>query len=159
MSCPNISYICVFMSTLRHSQAYSSTRLRLGLPIPTWFSYPEVVAVLRQAHPPRFKQGFTVFFTGLHASGKNKIARALQVSLHQQGTRPVSLLLGETIRSELSSELGFSKRERDINVARIAFVAGELTKAGAACIAAPIAPYEEAREAARATIEKYGGFY
>jgi sulfate adenylyltransferase len=97
--------------------------------------------------------------TGLHASGKNSIARALQVSLNQQSTRSVSLLLGETIRAELSSELGFTKRERDINVQRIGYVAGELTKAGAACIAAPIAPYEAARQSAKAAIEKYGGFY
>ncbi|OZJ06620.1 Sulfate adenylyltransferase [Bifiguratus adelaidae] len=145
--------------TLNISGTELRRRLRLGLPIPSWFSYPEVVSVLRQAYPARVEQGFTVFFTGLHASGKNSIARALQVSLNEQGTRPVSLLLGETVRSELSSELGFSKRERDLNVARIAFVAGELTKAGAACVAAPIAPFEEARQAARATVEKFGGFY
>jgi sulfate adenylyltransferase len=124
-----------------------------------WFSYPEVVKVLRQAYPPRATQGFTIFLTGLHASGKNSIARALQVSLNQQSTRSVSLLLGETIRSELSSELGYTKRERDINVQRIGYVAGELTKAGTACIAAPIAPYEAARQTAKSAIEKYGGFY
>jgi sulfate adenylyltransferase len=114
---------------------------------------------LRQAYPPRATQGFTIFLTGLHASGKNSIARALQVSLNQQSTRSVSLLLGETIRAELSSELGYTKRERDINVQRIGYVAGELTKAGAACIAAPIAPYEVARQSAKTAIEKYGGFY
>jgi sulfate adenylyltransferase len=147
------------ITTLDISGTELRRRLRLGLPIPAWFSYPEVVAVLRQAYPPRLHQGFTVFITGLHASGKNSIARALQVALNQQGTRPVSLLLGETIRSELSSDLGFSKRERDINVQRIAFVAGELTKAGAAVVASMVAPYEEAREQARLTVEKFGGFY
>ncbi|RUS35260.1 sulfate adenylyltransferase [Jimgerdemannia flammicorona] len=146
-------------TTLDISGTELRRRLRLGLSIPTWFTYPEVVAVLRQAYPPRLNQGFTVFLTGLHASGKNSIARALQVALNQQGTRPVSLLLGETIRSELSSELGFSKRERDINVGRIAFVAGELTKAGAAVVASMVAPYEEARDQARATVERFGGFY
>jgi sulfate adenylyltransferase len=147
------------VKTLNISGTELRRRLKQGLPIPEWFSYPEVVKVLRQAYPPRATQGFTIFLTGLHASGKNSVARALQVSLNQQSTRSVSLLLGETIRSELSSELGYTKRERDINVQRIGYVAGELTKAGAACIAAPIAPYEAARQSAKAAVEKYGGFY
>ncbi|QDS68240.1 Sulfate adenylyltransferase [Venturia effusa] len=134
-------------------------RLRLGLAIPEWFSYPEVVRVLRESHPPRNKQGFTVFLTGYQNSGKDAIARALNVTLNQQGGRSVSLLLGETVRSELSSELGFSKTDRDINIARIAFVASELTRAGAAVIAAPIAPFEDARKSAREIVEKYGSFY
>ncbi|KAI8069078.1 sulfate adenylyltransferase [Gilbertella persicaria] len=147
------------VKTLNISGTELRRRLKNGLPIPEWFSYPEVVAVLRQSHPPRSQQGFTIFFTGLHASGKNAIARALQVSLNQQSTRSVSLLASENVRTELSSELGFSKRDRDINIARQAFVAGELTRAGAAAIVAPIAPYTEARDAARKTIEQYGGFY
>ncbi|TID17073.1 sulfate adenylyltransferase [Venturia nashicola] len=134
-------------------------RLRLGLAIPEWFSYPEVVRVLRESHPPRNKQGFTVFLTGYQNSGKDAIARALNVTLNQQGGRSVSLLLGETVRSELSSELGFSRTDRDKNIARIAFVASELTRAGAAVIAAPIAPFEEARKSAREIVEKYGSFY
>lgn len=81
------------------------------------------------------------------------------MSLNQDGKRPTTLLVGETLRAELSSELGFSKRERDINVNRIGFVAAELTKSGAAVIAAPIAPYECARESVRAAVEKYGGFF
>ena len=92
-------------------------------------------------------------------SGKDQVARALQVTLNQQGGRSVSLLLGETVRSELSSELGFSREDRTKNIARIAFVASELTKAGAAVIAAPIAPYEDARLKARELVEKYGDFY
>ncbi|KAL0073671.1 sulfate adenylyltransferase [Phycomyces blakesleeanus] len=147
------------VKTLNISGTELRRRLKTGLPIPEWFSYPEVVRVLRQSHPPRDQQGFTVFFTGLHASGKNAIARALQVSLNQESTRSVSLLLGENVRQELSSELGFSKRDRDTNIARQAFVAGELTRAGAAAIVAPIAPYDEARQKARKEIEKYGGFY
>ncbi|KAF9192028.1 Sulfate adenylyltransferase [Haplosporangium sp. Z 767] len=134
-------------------------RLRTGAHIPEWFSYPEVVALLRESHPPRSKQGFTVFLTGYHASKKEHIARALQVSLNQQGGRSISLLLGETIRGKLSSELGFSKRERDININRLGFVAAELTKAGAGVIVAPIAPYEEARQQARQEVEKNGGFF
>lgn len=134
-------------------------RLRLGTHIPEWFSYPEVVKVLRESNPPRFKQGFTIFLTGFSNSGKDAIARALQATLNQQGGRPVSLLVGETVRSELSAELGFSRHDRDVNIARIAFVAAELTKAGAAVIAAPIAPFDVARKEARQTIEKYGSFF
>ncbi|KAJ1834793.1 Sulfate adenylyltransferase [Coemansia sp. RSA 2711] len=145
--------------TLNISGTELRRRLKTGAPIPEWFSYPEVVRILREANPPRDKQGFTVFLTGLHASGKEAIARALQVALNQEGGRSVSLLLGETIRQELSSELGFTKRERDINVARIGFVASELTRAGAGCIAAPIAPYDEARQLVRQQVSKAGGFY
>jgi sulfate adenylyltransferase len=134
-------------------------RLRTGAPIPEWFSYPEVVRVLRESHPPRSKQGFTVFLTGYQNSGKDAIARALNVTLNQQGGRSVSLLLGDTVRHELSSELGFSRSDRDKNIARIAFVASELTKAGAAVIAAPIAPFEHARQSARELVEKYGSFF
>lgn len=134
-------------------------RLRTGAEIPEWFSYPEVVRVLRESHPPRSKQGFTVFLTGLTNSGKDAIARALNVTLNQQGGRSVSLLLGENVRSELSGELGFSREDRDRNIGRIAFVASELTKSGAAVIAAPIAPFEKARKHARELVEKYGSFY
>lgn len=134
-------------------------RLRVGGDIPEWFSYPEVVTVLRESNPPRNKQGFTIFLTGYTNSGKDAIARALQVTLNQQGGRSVSLLLGETVRSELSSELGFTREDRDTNIGRIAFVAAELTRAGAAVICAPIAPFEEARQEARETISQFGSFF
>lgn len=134
-------------------------RLRTGAAIPSWFSYPEVVKVLRESHPPRSKQGFTVFLTGYTNSGKDAIARALNVTLNQQGGRSVSLLLGETVRHELSSELGFSREDREKNIARIGFVASELTKAGAAVIAAPIAPFESSRQHARELVEKFGSFF
>lgn len=133
-------------------------RLRTGAHIPEWFSYPEVIKVLRQSNPPRASQGFTIFLTGYQNSGKDAIARALQVSLNEQGGRSVSLLLGETVRHELSSELGFSREDRHKNIQRISFVAAELTKAGAAVIAAPIAPYEESRQLARETISQFGTF-
>ncbi|KAF2220173.1 hypothetical protein BDZ85DRAFT_32725 [Elsinoe ampelina] len=134
-------------------------RLRTGGDIPAWFSYPEVVRVLRESHPPRHQQGFTVFLTGYTNSGKDAIARALNVTLNQQGGRSVSLLLGETVRAELSSELGFSREDRDRNIGRIGFVASELTKAGAAVIAAPIAPFAASRQAAKELVEKHGSFY
>ncbi|KAL1838878.1 hypothetical protein VTJ49DRAFT_2102 [Mycothermus thermophilus] len=145
--------------TLNISGTELRARLRSGREIPEWFSYPEVVKVLRESHPPRSKQGFTIFLTGYQNSGKDSIARALQVTLNQQGGRAVSLLLGETVRHELSSELGFSREDRDKNIGRIAFVASELTRAGAAVIAAPIAPFEAARQHARELVEKYGDFY
>ncbi|KAK4154886.1 hypothetical protein C8A00DRAFT_14019 [Chaetomidium leptoderma] len=145
--------------TLNISGTELRSRLRSGREIPEWFSYPEVVKVLRESHPARSKQGFTVFLTGYQNSGKDQIARALQVTLNQQGGRSVSMLLGETVRHELSSELGFSREDRDKNIARIAFVASELTRSGAAVIAAPIAPFDAARQHARELVEKYGDFY
>ena len=147
------------IKTLDISGTELRRRLRTGGDIPEWFSYPEVVRVLRESHPPRNKQGFTVFLTGLTNSGKDAIARALNVTLNQQGGRSVSLLLGETVRSELSTELGFSREDRDRNIGRIGFVASELTRAGAAVIAAPIAPFEGSRKAARELVEKHGSFY
>ncbi|ODQ67350.1 sulfate adenylyltransferase [Nadsonia fulvescens var. elongata DSM 6958] len=145
------------VKTLDISGTELRRRLKLGLAIPEWFSYPEVVKVLRESHPPRAQQGFTLFLTGYHNSGKDSIARALQVTLNQQSGRTVSLLLGETVRSELSSELGFSREDRHKNIQRIAFVASELTRSGAAVIASPIAPLEESRQVARETVEKAGG--
>ncbi|KAJ4384286.1 Sulfate adenylyltransferase [Didymella sp. IMI 355093] len=147
------------VKTLDISGTELRKRLRTGQEIPEWFSYPEVVRVLRESHPPRSQQGFTVFLTGYQNSGKDAIARALNVTLNQQGGRAVSLLLGDTVRSELSSELGFSRQDRDTNIARIAFVASELTKSGAAVIAAPIAPFEESRKSAKDLVEKYGSFF
>ena len=133
--------------------------MKQGLPIPEWFSYPEVVKVLREAYPPRSKQGFTIFFTGLYGSGKRTIANALQVHLLQQGGRSTSILSGDIIRHELGSELGFTKRERDMNIARMAYVAAELTKAGAVAICSAIAPYDDARQQARKMISQHGQFF
>lgn len=147
------------VKTLDISGTELRKRLRTGAHIPEWFSYPEVVKVLRESNPPRHAQGFTIFLTGLWNSGKDAIARALQVTLNQQGGRSVSLLLGETVRSNLSAELGFTREDRDTNIGRIAFVAGELTKAGSAVIAAPIAPFDEARKEARKIVEQYGSFF
>lgn len=147
------------VKTLDISGTELRRRLRTGGDIPEWFSYPEVVKVLRESNPPRAQQGFTIFLTGYQNSGKDAIARALQVTLNQQGGRSVSLLLGETVRHELSSELGFSREDRDKNIARIAFVAAELTKAGAAVIAAPIAPFDSPRKAAKDLISQHGSFF
>ncbi|KAH6874925.1 hypothetical protein B0T10DRAFT_200324 [Thelonectria olida] len=145
--------------TLNISGTELRNRLRTGKEIPAWFSYPEVVKVLREQNPLPAQKGFTIFMTGYQNSGKDQIARALQSTLMQGGGRPVSLLLGDTVRHELSSELGFSRQDRDLNINRIAFVASELTKAGAAVIAAPIAPFEGARKQARDQVEKQGPFF
>ncbi len=133
-------------------------RLREGLEIPDWFSFPEVIEELRRRYPPRHRQGFTVFFTGLSGSGKSTIAQALRVKLMEIGTRPVTLLDGDIVRRHLSSELGFSKEHRDLNILRIGFVAAEITKNGGAAICAPIAPYRETRQRVREMIEPHGGF-
>ena len=133
-------------------------RLREGLDIPDWFSFPAVVQELRRTSPPRAEQGFTVFFTGFSGSGKSTIANALMVKLMEMGGRPVTLLDGDLVRKHLSSELGFSKEHRDINIRRIGYVASEITKNGGIAICAPIAPYEATRAAVREMIESYGAF-
>ena len=133
-------------------------RLREGLEVPAWFSYGEVVAQLRQTHPPRAAQGFTVFFTGLSGSGKSTVANILVAKLMEIGTRPVTLLDGDIVRKHLSSELGFSKEHRDINVRRIGFVASEITKNRGIAVCAPIAPYEATRREVGEMIGQYGAY-
>jgi sulfate adenylyltransferase len=133
-------------------------RLQTGAEIPSWFTFPEVVKVLRETHPPRLQQGFTVFFTGLSGSGKSTIANALLVKLLELGGRPVSMLDGDHVRKHLSSELGFSKEHRDLNIKRIGYVASEITKNGGIAICAPIAPYDAIRNDVRQMIEPHGGF-
>ncbi|MCA1812856.1 MAG: bifunctional sulfate adenylyltransferase/adenylylsulfate kinase [Halobacteriales archaeon] len=133
-------------------------RLRSGLDIPAWFSYPEVVEQLRRMHPPRARQGFTVFFTGLSGSGKSTIANILVAKLMEDGSRPVTLLDGDIVRKNLSSELGFSREHRDVNVRRIGFVASEITKNGGVAVCAPIAPYDATRRDVRSVVEGVGSF-
>jgi len=134
------------------------SRLSEGRDIPSWFTYPEVVQELRRSYPPRHKQGVTIFFTGLSGSGKSTIANALITKFLEMGGRPVTLLDGDLVRKHLSSELGFSKEHRDINIRRIGYVASEITKNGGIAICAPIAPYEATRKAVRQLIEPFGGF-
>ena len=133
-------------------------RLREGIEIPDWFSFPEVVAELRRRYPPRNRQGFTVFFTGYSGSGKSTIANALMVKLMEMGGRPVTLLDGDIVRKNLSSELGFSKEHRDLNIRRIGYVASEITKNGGIALCAPIAPYATTRRAVREDVETFGAF-
>jgi sulfate adenylyltransferase len=133
-------------------------RLARGTEIPSWFSFPEVVRELRRSHPARARQGFTVFFTGLSGSGKSTIANVLLSKLLELGGRPITLLDGDLVRKNLSSELGFSKEHRDINIRRIGFVAAEITKHRGISICAPIAPYDNIRKEVRAMIQPHGGF-
>ena len=134
------------------------SRLNEGRDIPAWFTYPEVVHELRRSFPPRAKQGVTIFFTGLSGSGKSTIANVLMTKFLEVGGRPVTLLDGDLVRKHLSSELGFSKEHRDINIRRIGYVASEITKNGGIAICAPIAPYDATRKHVRQMIEPYGGF-
>jgi sulfate adenylyltransferase len=145
-------------SVLNISGTELRRRLQEGLDIPDWFSFPEIVAELRKSHPPRNRQGFTVFFTGLSGAGKSTIANALMVALMEQGDRPVTLLDGDVVRKHLSSELGFSREHRNINVLRIGYVASEITKNGGVALCAPIAPYSETRGQVRDLITPYGPF-
>lgn len=133
-------------------------RLSEGREIPSWFTFPEVARELQRNYPPRHRQGFTLFFTGLSGSGKSTIANVLLVKLLEMGGRPVTLLDGDIVRKNLSSELGFSREHRDINILRIGFVASEITKNGGIAICAPIAPYDTVRKQVRALIQPYGGF-
>ena len=133
-------------------------RLDKGLEIPEWFSYSEVVEELRCSYPPKDRRGFTIFFTGLSGSGKSTIANALLVKLLEHGRRRVTLLDGDIVRINLSSELGFSKEHRDLNIKRIGFVASEITKNGGIAICAPIAPYENIRKKNRELISKGGSY-
>ncbi|MDH3508159.1 MAG: bifunctional sulfate adenylyltransferase/adenylylsulfate kinase, partial [Gammaproteobacteria bacterium] len=144
--------------TLELSDTELRRRLHAGIDVPEWFSFPDVIAELRKTHPPRHRQGFTVFFTGLSGSGKSTIANALMVKLMELGGRQVTLLDGDVIRKNLSSELGFSKEHRDLNILRIGYVASEITKNGGIAICAPIAPYTATRRAVREMIEPLGGF-
>jgi sulfate adenylyltransferase len=133
-------------------------RLADGREIPDWFTFPNVIRELRRTHPPRHKMGFTVFFTGLSGAGKSTIANVLLVKFLEMGGRPVTLLDGDIVRKHLSSELGFSKGHRDINIRRIGFVASEITKNGGIAICAPIAPYDSVRQEVREMIQNRGGF-
>jgi sulfate adenylyltransferase len=133
-------------------------KLSTGEDIPSWFTFPAVAKELRRTHPPRSRQGFTVFFTGLSGSGKSTIANVLLAKLLELGGRTVTMLDGDLVRKHLSSELGFSKEHRDINIRRIGFVASELTKHGGIALCAPIAPYDHTRQDVRDLVQTGGGF-
>ena len=140
----------------------SGTELRdylsKGKEIPEWFTFKAVARELERSNPPLNQRGLTVFFTGLSGSGKSTLANGLMVRLLEEGSRPVTLLDGDIVRTHLSSELGFSKDHRSINIRRIGYVASEITKNGGIAICAPIAPYEIDRTFNRSLISELGGF-
>ena len=144
--------------TLNISGSQLREKLVKGEDIPDWFTYTEIVDELRRVYPKKDKQGFTIFFTGLSGSGKSTIANGLVIRLKEYGKRKVTLLDGDIVRTHLSSELGFSKEHREINIKRIGFVASEITKNGGIAICAPIAPYEESRSFNREIISNGGAY-
>ena len=144
--------------TLELSGTELRGRLAAGREIPPWFTFPAVADELARSHPPRRRQGFTLLFTGLSGAGKSTVANVLRVKLLERGGRSVTVLDGDLVRRNLSSELGFSREHRDINIRRIGYVASEITKSGGIAICAPIAPYDAARKEVRAMIEPLGGF-
>jgi sulfate adenylyltransferase len=117
-----------------------------------------VAAELRRSYPPLSERGFTVFFTGLSGAGKSTIAEDLCARLREDVGRRVTLLDGDVVRRHLSSDLGFSREERDRNVLRIGYVAAEITAHRGIAVCAPIAPYDEARREVRGLVESGGGF-
>jgi sulfate adenylyltransferase len=147
------------VDTISFSGTDIQKRIKAGKKVPEWASFPEVIAELRKSYPPPSRQGFTVFCTGLSGAGKSTIAKILYSKFLEIGTRPVTLLDGDIVRRNLSSELSFSREHRDINVRRIGFVAAEITKNRGIAICAPIAPYEKTRRQIRQAIEIYGGFF
>jgi len=129
-----------------------------GAEIPAWFAPPGVARELRRARPPRAERGLAIFFTGLSGSGKSTIARGLAEALTERGDRTVSLLDGDQVRHLLSAGLTFSRADRDLNIARIGYVAAEVARHGGIAICAPIAPYADARAAARQMVTDVGDF-
>ncbi|MBN4081093.1 bifunctional sulfate adenylyltransferase/adenylylsulfate kinase [Caldithrix abyssi] len=144
--------------TLSISGTDLRNRLDKGLEIPEWFTFPAVEKELRKSRPPLNKRGFTVLFTGFSGSGKSTLANGLVVKLLELGDRPVTLLDGDIVRTHLSSELGFSKEHRSLNVRRIGYVASEITRNGGIAICAPIAPYEVDRRFVRELVSSIGGY-
>jgi sulfate adenylyltransferase len=125
--------------------------LRRGRALPRWFTRPEVASILGQAHPPRHRQGFCVWFTGLSGAGKSTVADILTVKLLEHG-RQVTLLDGDVVRTNLSKGLGFSREDRDTNIRRIGFVAAEVVRHGGAALCAAVSPYRATRNECRAAV-------
>ena len=129
-----------------------------GAEVPGWFAPPAVARELHRARPPRSERGLAIFFTGLSGSGKSTIARGLAEALTERGDRTVSLLDGDRVRQLLSAGLTFSRADRDLNIARIGYVAAEVARHGGIAICAPIAPYASARAVARKLVTEAGDF-
>lgn len=127
--------------------------LQNGRPLPQWFTRPEVASILSETHPPRYKQGVCVWFTGLTNAGKSTTASILTTLLQEHG-RQVTLLDGDVVRSNFSEGLGFSKEDRDSNVRRMGFVASEIVRHGGCVVCAAASPYRATRNDVRNTVGK-----
>jgi len=125
--------------------------LAKGKLLPEWFTRPETAEILREMYPPRHKQGFCIWFTGLSGSGKSATTEVLTSLLLERG-RQLTILDGDVVRTHLSKGLGFSKEDRDTNILRIGFVAGEIVRSGGGVICAAISPYRSTRNEARKMI-------
>lgn len=125
--------------------------LQRGRALPAWFTRPEVASILAQAHPPRHRQGFCLWFTGLSGAGKSTTSDILTVKLLEHG-RQVTILDGDVVRTHLSKGLGFSAEDRDTNIRRIGFVASEIIRHGGGCICAAVSPYRATRNECRAMV-------
>jgi sulfate adenylyltransferase len=125
--------------------------LAAGVPLPSWFTRPEVAAILGESYPPRHKQGVCIWFTGLSGSGKSTTAEIVVALLLEHG-RQSTLLDGDVVRTHLSKGLGFSKEDRDANILRIGFVAAEVVRHGGVAVCAAVSPYRETRDSVRAMV-------
>jgi sulfate adenylyltransferase len=133
--------------------------LDAGSDIPHWVSPPEVARELRRVRRPRSERGLVLFLTGLSGSGKSTIARDLADVLAERSDRQVSLLDGDLVRQLLSAGLTFSRADRDLNIARVGFVAAEIARHGGIAICAPIAPFALARAQVRQMVSEVGDFF
>jgi sulfate adenylyltransferase len=122
--------------------------LNAGQPLPDWFTRPEVAEILSETYPPKHRQGVCIWFTGLSGAGKSTTAEVLAVLLQEHG-RQVSMLDGDVVRTHLSKGLGFGKEDRDINIRRIGYVAGEIARHGGTVVCAAISPYRATRNDVR----------
>ena len=139
-----------------HTSSISGSQVRdeylsAGRTLPDWFTRPEVAKILKEAYPPRHRQGVCIWFTGLSGSGKSTTAETLTVLLQEHG-RQVSVLDGDVVRTHLSKGLGFSKEDRDTNIRRIGFVASELVRHGGLVICAAVSPYRYTRNEVRSLV-------
>jgi sulfate adenylyltransferase len=125
--------------------------LEPGRALPHWFTRPEVAHILARAHPPRDQQGFCLWFTGLSGAGKSTTANILSIKFLEHG-RPLTVLDGDVVRTQLSKGLGFSKEDRDANIRRIGFVAAEIARHGGAVICAAVSPYRSTRNECRSMV-------
>ncbi len=141
----------------------SGTELRSALEegkeLPDWYTFPAVDKELRKTFNKKNEKGTVVFLTGLPSAGKSTVAEVLLIKLLEKGLNKVTLLDGDEVRKHLSTELGFSKEHRDLNIRRIGYVASEIAKCGGIAICAPIAPYDSIRKEVKEMIQSSSNFF